>query len=60
MTLCPKTHLKHQYNRKSMKLENMYPILNFKNCQFVNIQYGDVKSELKNFMYVSETKSSAS
>ena len=42
-----KTHLKLQYIRKSMKLSDLYSVLKSKECEFVNLQYGNVNDEIK-------------
>lgn len=41
---------KNRYSdEKSLTLENIRNILNVKNCNFINLQYGDVENEIKEF-----------
>ncbi len=41
---------KNRYaNEKSLSLENLKEILSTKNCNFINLQYGDVKDEIMRF-----------
>ncbi len=41
---------KNRYaNEKSLTLENLKNIFDTKNCNFINLQYGDVKDEVRNY-----------
>ena len=48
---------KNRYSgEKSIKLDDLKNILNTKNCNFINLQYGDVNKEIKNFNIKSKNK----
>lgn len=41
---------KNRYaTEKSLKLEDLNNILETKNCNFINLQYGDIKKEIRNY-----------